>query len=162
MEIKKASLNNIDYMMTLFEEAKVFMREHGNPDQWPDDYPSREMIEEDMDHMYLCMHEDQIAAIFYFAIEEDEDYKDIEGKWLNNKPYGVVHRVVSAHVVKGAARFILDWAYHQIPNIRMDTGIKNIPMQHLLESSGFKKCGLIKHIGTIDCFAYQKGEEDEI
>ena len=43
----------------------------------------------------------KLIAVFYYAIEEDPDYKEIEGQWLNDAPYGVVHRVVSAHIVKG-------------------------------------------------------------
>lgn len=120
------------------------------------------MITKDIDKMYLCMYENQIAAVFYYAIEEDQDYKEIEGQWLNDAPYGVVHRVVSAHIVKGACKFILNWAYSQIPNLKMDTGIKNIPMQNLLESCGFKQCGKIVNTQGITCLAYQKGETNEI
>lgn len=88
--------------------------------------------------------------------------KEIEGHWLNDAPYGVVHRVVSAHIVKGACKFILNWAYSQIPNLKMDTGIKNIPMQNLLESCGFKQCGKIVNTQGITCLAYQKGDTNEI
>lgn len=44
----------------------------------------------------------------------------------------------------------------------MDTGVKNIPMQNLLESCGFKKCGKIVNTQGITCLAYQKGEKNEI
>lgn len=162
MEIKKADRAHIDEIMSLYKDAKIFMDNHGNKDQWPVGYPSKEMITKDIDKMYLCMYENQIAAVFYYAIEEDQDYKEIEGQWLNDAPYGVVHRVVSAHIVKGACKFILNWAYSQIPNLKMDTGIKNIPMQNLLESCGFKLCGKIVNTQGITCLAYQKGETNEI
>ena len=57
------------------------------------------------------MSEGRIACVFYYAAEEDEDYKEINGKWLNEEPYGVVHRVASTGIVRGAASFCLDWAY---------------------------------------------------
>ena len=145
MEIKKADRTHIDEIMSLYKDAKIFMDNHGNNDQWPVGYPSKEMITKDIDKMYLCMYEDEI-----------------EGQWLNDAPYGVVHRVVSAHIVKGACKFILNWAYSQIPNLKMDTGVKNIPMQNLLESCGFKKCGKIVNMQGITCLAYQKGETNEI
>lgn len=162
MEIKKASLEYIDEIMKIYQEAKEFMNLHGNPDQWPEGYPSRDLILHDFNHMYICFHEKKVAAVFYYAIEEDEDYQRIEGHWLNNNRYGVVHRVSSAHIVKGAAKFILKWAYEQIPNIKMDTGENNIPMQNLLKSCGFQYCGKVVHEDNIKCLAYQKGEKDEI
>lgn len=63
--------------------------------------------------MYLCISEEQIACVFYYAVEEDEDYREINGKWLNEKPYAVVHRVASTGIVKGAASYCLDWVYTQ-------------------------------------------------
>ena len=36
------------------------MDNHGNKDQWPVGYPSKEMITKDIDKMYLCMYENQI------------------------------------------------------------------------------------------------------
>ena len=146
MEIRKADRTQIDEIMSLYKEAKIFMDNHGNKDQWPVGYPSKELITKDIDKMYLCMYEDQIAAVFYYAIEEDQDYKEIEGQWLNDAPYGVVHRVVSAHIVKGACKFILSWAYSQ----------------NLLESCGFKQCGKIINAQGITCLAYQKGDTNEI
>ena len=61
MEIRKASAQDLDQIMQIYENAKAFMRENGNKDQWGDDYPSRELIEQDLDDMYLCMAENQIA-----------------------------------------------------------------------------------------------------
>ena len=58
--------------------------------------------------------------------------KKLNGKWLNEEPYGVVHRVASTGIVRGAASFCLDWAYAQTLNLRMDTYSDNIPMQKLL------------------------------
>ena len=84
MEIKKADRAHIDEIMSLYKDAKIFMDNHGNKDQWPLGYPSKEMITKDIDKMYLCMYENQIAAVFYYAIEEDQDYKEIEGQWLND------------------------------------------------------------------------------
>ena len=140
----------------IYENAKVFMRENGNKDQWGDDYPSRELIEQDLDDMYLCMAENQIACVFYYKKDEDEEYGQINGKWLNDEPYAVVHRVASTGIIKGAASYCLDWAYSQIPNLRMDTYRDNIPMQKLLEKCGFQYCGSFERLGTDKWMAYHK------
>ena len=44
MEIRKASAQDLDQIMQIYENAKAFMRENGNKDKWGDDYPSRELI----------------------------------------------------------------------------------------------------------------------
>ena len=132
------------------------MRTNGNAEQWGDDYPSRELIEQDFDRMYLCIEKEQIACVFYYAVEEDEDYRWINGKWLNEEPYAVVHRVASTGIVKGAASYCLDWAYSQIPNIRMDTYADNIPMQRLLEKCRFQYCGSFERVGLDKWMAYHR------
>lgn len=157
MEIIKATLEDIEDMMVVYKQAKAFMKENNNP-QWPEDYPSKEWIIEDINHMYLCKEDKNIACVFYFAIEEDEDYQDLKGSWLNDEPYGVVHRVASSMIVKGAAKYCLDWAFQQIPNIRIDTHPANIPMQNLLKKCGFQLCGTFERI-DMEWLAYQKTEE---
>lgn len=156
MEIRKASVQDLDQIMQIYENAKTFMRENGNKDQWGDDYPSRELIAQDLDDMYLCMSENQIACVFYYKKGEDEEYGQINGKWLNDEPYAVVHRVASTGIIKGAASYCLDWAYSQIPNLRMDTYRDNIPMQKLLEKCGFQYCGSFERLGTDKWMAYHK------
>lgn len=156
MEIRKASVQDLGQIMQVYDKARRFMRENGNAEQWGEDYPSAELIEKDMDKMYLCMSEGQVACVFYYAEEEDEDYKEINGKWLNEEPYGVVHRVASTGIVRGAASFCLDWAYAQTQNLRMDTYSDNIPMQKLLEKCGFQYCGSFERLGMDRWMAYQK------
>lgn len=85
-----------------------------------------------------------IAAVFYFAIEEDPTYKVIyEGQWLSKNPYGVVHRIASAGTVKGAGQFCLEWAINQSRNLRIDTHNDNVVMQNLLKKLGLQYCGVI-------------------
>ena len=137
MEIRKASVQDLGQIMQVYDKARKFMRENGNAEQWGEDYPSAELIEHDIDKMYLCMSEGRIACVFYYAAEEDEDYKEINGKWLNEEPYGVVHRVASTGKVRGAYS-------------------DNIPMQKLLEKCGFQYCGSFERLGMDKWMAYQK------
>lgn len=85
-----------------------------------------------------------MVAVFYFAIEEDPTYKMIyKGQWLNDKPYGVVHRIASAGTVRGAGEFCLTWAISQSKNLRIDTHEDNVVMQRLLGKLRFQYCGII-------------------
>ena len=67
MEIRKASVQDLEQIMQVYNKARIFMRENGNAEQWGEDYPSAELIEKDMDKMYLCTSEGQVACVFYYA-----------------------------------------------------------------------------------------------
>lgn len=43
--------------MQLYENARAFMREHGNPGQWGTTYPPQNMIETDIrfGNLYVCI-----------------------------------------------------------------------------------------------------------
>ena len=147
--------------MTIYAEARQFMKENGNPNQWKDIFPEEQTIINDINsgNHYLCVNdEDQILAQFTFIVGDDPTYHQIDGKWINNAEYGVVHRIASTRREHGAARYCLQWAYDQCHNMRIDTHRDNKPMQNLILSCGFEYCGIIlTHDGT-PRLAYQKFE----
>lgn len=159
MEIRKTTLSELDQVMSIYERARGFMAEHGNPTQWGTTEPKREKVEQDIidGKSYVCVENDQIAAVFYFAPGPDSTYLKIyEGQWLNEKNYSVVHRIASAGTVKGAGSFCLDWAFEQCKNLRIDTHRNNLVMQNLLKKNGFSYCGIIYLADGAERFAYQK------
>jgi len=159
MEIRKAEVGEIDCIMGIYEYARKFMRENGNPGQWGDCHPPRELIENDIRQgkLYVCTDNNKIAAVFYYAREVDPTYRVIEGgAWLNGEPYAVVHRIASAKGSKGAATFCLNWAFEQVGNIRIDTHEDNKPMRGLLGKLGFKYCGVIHIASGAPRMAFQK------
>ena len=86
MIIRKATMSDLDTVFDLYAQARRFMKENGNPDQWGDNYPPRGQIIEDIQKncCHLCCEEDEILGVFYFAVENDPDYAQIyEGTWLN-------------------------------------------------------------------------------
>ena len=156
MEIRKASVQDLGQIMQVYDKARKFMRENGNAEQWGEDYPSAELIEHDIDKMYLCMSEGGLPVFSIMRRKKMKIIKKLMEKWLNEEPYGVVHRVASTGIVRGAASFCLDWAYAQTLNLRMDTYSDNIPMQKLLEKCGFQYCGSFERLGMDKWMAYQK------
>lgn len=165
LKIRKAKMGELDSIMKIYERARRFMAQTGNPNQWGDSKPYREWIEHDIEagKCYVCMEQtmyekltysiseendamikETIAAVFYFAIEEDPTYDIIyNGHWLNNLSYGVVHRIASAGCTKGAGEYCLKWAIEQSGNLRIDTHEENVIMQNLLKKTGFQHCGTI-------------------
>ena len=159
MHIRKAAQQDLHSIMKLYENARIFMREHGNPDQWGTAYPPQNMIEADIcsGALYVCTEDDAIEAVFFYKEGIDPTYLKIyDGQWKNDAPYGVVHRITSSGKVKGAASFCLDWAFSQCGNLKIDTHENNVVMQNLLKKNGFTYCGRIYVDDGGERLAFQK------
>lgn len=159
MNIRKTTIDELDLIMEMYADARSFMAKHGNPNQWKDGYPRRDRIISDIASgcSYVCEHDGRIIATFYYRKGEDDTYREIfEGQWLNDSPYGVVHRITSDGTIKGAASFCLDWAFGQCGNLKIDTHKDNYVMQRLLKKNGFQYCGIIYTDDGSERMAYQK------
>jgi len=145
MTIRKTTHNDLPCVMQTYAQARAMMRESGNPSQWQDDRPTQARVIRDIEegNSYVCEIDGQIAAVFYFNIGPDPTYVKIDGAWLNDMPYSVVHRIARTRDAKGVGAFCLDWCYSRHPNIRIDTHRDNAPMLTLMERLGFKYCGII-------------------
>ena len=147
MQIRKTRPEELAAVMGMYEEARQFMRENGNPTQWGTTEPRRERIEQDIrqGNSYVCECDGRIAATFFFAVMEDPTYAKIyDGAWAEDAPYGVVHRITTDRKTKGAASFCLSWAFAQAGgHLRIDTHADNIVMQKLLAKNGFAFRGII-------------------
>ena len=160
--IRKAEEADIPRLMEIFDIARRFMTENGNPTQWVKGYPGECLIKEEIakGHCFVvCKDSDEIVGTFCFIVGEDPTYLVIkDGAWLNDKPYGTIHRLASRGSEKGVGKACIDWCAGKVSEIRADTHRDNIPMQNLLESNGFTKCGIIyTHNGT-ERIAYQRSE----
>lgn len=149
MEIRKSTEQDIPRMMEIYARARAFMAAHGNPNQWgPTGWPPEPLIRQDIaqGHSYVCVHEGRVVGTFFFISGEDIEpcYRDItDGAWLDDSPYGVVHRIASDGSVKGVGAFCIGWAYDQCGHIRIDTHGDNKVMQNLVKKLGFVHCGTI-------------------
>ena len=156
--IQKANLRQISQIMDIYQQARTFMAQTGNPDQWGTAYPTEEMIHGDIlsGKCYVNLDGDKIRAVFYFAVESDPTYSYIEGSWLNNEPYGVIHRIAVGESGKGVAAECFAFAETHCTNLRIDTHEKNLPMQRCLAKHGFIRCGTIYLEDGDPRIAYQK------
>ena len=149
MEIRNTEITDLEKVMEIYENARKFMREHGNPRQWSAyGWPPKELIEKDIAERksYVCIENGEIAAVFFYdyGYRAEPSYNEIrEGKWIGEETYGVVHRIASAHIAKGAGSFCIRWAFDQCSHLRMDTHEDNWVMQDCLKKLGFRYCGII-------------------
>ena len=149
----------LDQIMEVYARARALMAQNGNPTQWGDNYPSRQLIEEDIlsNRLFVCVINGELEAVFAFVLGEDPTYKKIEdGQWLANGPYGTLHRLASAGHRPGVARMVIEWCLEHCESLRADTHADNKIMQHVLESNGFTRCGIIHLANGSPRIAYQK------
>ena len=159
--IRPAVFADFDVIRAIYTRARSFMADNGNPSQWGTSYPPDDLIRQDIDtgKCYVCIADGRPAGVFYYAKEEEPTYRVIEGRWENDAPYGVVHRIASSMETKGIASFCLNWAYEQCGNLRIDTHDDNMPMQHLLQKLGFRCCGRIYLADGSPRIAFQKSKD---
>ena len=150
MKIRKTRPEDLDRLMEIYAGARKFMKENGNPKQWGiTNWPPEALIREDIrkGNSYVCVNDsDRIIGTFYFVQGPDIEptYKNIEnGKWLDDRPYGVIHRIAADGSEKGIGSFCINWAYEQCGHMRIDTHGDNTVMQKLLGKLGFVHCGTI-------------------
>lgn len=158
--IRLAENTDIDNILEIYKYAKKFMDENGNSTQWKNNYPTRELLLKDIqkNELYIYEENNDILAVFCFFIGAEPTYKKIyEGSWLNDKEYGVIHRIaVNAHG-KGIASKCIEWCFQKCKNLKIDTHKNNIPMQKTILKNGFTYCGIIKKEDGSARLAYQKG-----
>lgn len=163
MEIRKSTQKDIKAIMRLVHQAQTYFKNSGI-DQWQDGYPKDENILNDIQkgNSYVLVDTDIIGTM-YFALEEDPCYKTIDGSWLTNQPYAVIHRIVVDEAYKGQslAKKLLDYGIHicqenHIKSIRIDTHHDNQSMQRFLSKNGFKRCGGITLLSGAPRIGFEK------
>jgi len=146
--IRKSRESDYNRILEIYERARQFMRDTGNPRQWNTKWPPAELIAEDIKagKSYVYEQDGVVEAAFYYDFGEDLDptYRHIEdGAWIDDSAYGVVHRIASSGNAAGAGRLCIEWALAQSGHLRIDTHGDNKVMRHVLESMGFERCGII-------------------
>lgn len=158
MNIRNAAPEDLDRIMSIYHDARAFMRQTGNPDQWGETFPPRDLIEADIQkrQCYVCVDQGLIQGVFAFIIGEDPTYAVIEeGAWKNDEPYGVIHRIAGSAESRGVFSCSIAYCKEKSANLRIDTHRDNKVMQHLLEKHGFERCGIIHVAGGSERLAYQ-------
>ena len=159
MQIRTAHAADLPQLLNLYEQARRFMVQTGNPTQWGDGYPKQPLLEQDIARQQLYVAEDAgaLTAVFMFFQGPEPTYAEIfEGQWLDDAPYGTIHRLASAGTVRGMGQWCLDWCFSQCGNLRGDTHRDNWVMQQQFLKNGFVRCGLVYMEDGTERIAYQR------
>ncbi|CDM67260.1 N-acetyltransferase GCN5 [Clostridium bornimense] len=164
MEFRKAIKSDLDNIMIIIKEAQKYFKEN-NIDQWQDNYPNEKTILNDVNNetSYVLVKDDNIVATASISFEAEPTYNHIEGNWLTNDRYVVIHRVAVSNDYKGLrlSSTILDNAKalalkNNIHSIKIDTHKDNKAMQKVLLKNNFTYCGIIYLEDNSERIAFEK------
>jgi len=154
LEIRAATHEDLSAINRVYDTAREYMERNGNPTQWSGGYPWAYLLNNDIEkrQLFVILANEKIYGAFAFIIGVDPTYIEIEnGAWLNDEPYGAIHRIASDGTQRGIFKACLQFCLGYIGNIRIDTHTDNIKMQATLAENGFSKCGTIYvHDGASD------------
>ena len=143
--VRNANMEDLPVILNIYDHARKFMAETGNPNQWGKTNPPEELLIDDIQRskLYVLEAKGDIHGVFYFAQEEDPTYAVIEnGNWLSDSAYGVIHRIASdgsGGIFSTAVTYCRSASNH----LRIDTHQDNHIMQKVVEKHGFSRQGII-------------------
>ncbi len=155
--------SEIEKIELIYKNAREFMKLNNNPNQWGDSHPSKELLLDFINKkvLYKIVNDnDEILGVFAFIIGIDPTYIKIDGKWINDSKYGVIHALSSSYKEKGVFNTVLEFSKSKINHIRIDTHEDNLIMQKLILDNGFKYCGIIKISNGDPRLAYEYIKEE--
>jgi ribosomal protein S18 acetylase RimI-like enzyme len=157
--IVKATLDEIDCVMTLVSDAVQNMEDNGIH-QWDTIYPDRTVFEEDITSsaLYCVKCDNEIVGIITLNEEQPQEYIGI--RWRDNGNPLVVHRLCihPACQRKGLAQILMQFAEkyaleHGYSSIRLDTFTGNPKALGLYTSLQYQQKGTVKfRKGDFYCF----------
>ncbi len=158
MFIRNSMISETKDIMKVYKNAKAFMIESGNKDQWTSGYPSRKLIEEDINkgNSYVCIIDDEIVGAFTYFVGIEPSYNRINGKWTKDEAYGVLHRLGISKRGMNLGEECIRYCLKDCKYLRIDTHKANTPMRILLKKNGFNKCGVVYLNDGSERIAYDK------
>ncbi|MDR6515565.1 GNAT family N-acetyltransferase [Chryseobacterium camelliae] len=161
--LRKAQQEDKDIIWSILQQA-IARRKKDGSSQWQQGYPNEGTVETDIANGFgYVMTVDGVIAVYTALILNDEPaYSTIDGAWLSEGEFVVVHRVAvdERFAGQGMAKKLFDHIEdftrsHGIQSIKVDTNFDNLAMLKILESKGYSYCGEVSLAGGIRK-AYEK------
>lgn len=155
-KFRKAQPDDISQIWDILQQAIIRRKEDGSK-QWQDGYPNLDVVKNDIVKGVGYVLTDGETIIGYSAvlINDEPAYAGIEGKWLTNADFVVVHRVAISQdylgkglavlIMKHIEQFALD---NGIKSIKVDTNFDNPAMMKIFEKLGYVYCGEVFFRGS--------------
>lgn len=150
---RPATIADSARIWVIIQQAKAQMYRE-KKQQWDESYPSPEHISADIanGYAYVLCNEQNIIVYGAVVFDGEPAYEIIDGKWLSNLPYVVVHRLAVAEEAKrrGIATLFMQKVEKlsvekNVNSFKADTNFDNFYMQKIFEKCGFTYCGDISY-----------------
>ena len=163
MIFRLATSNDCNRIMQIIRQAQARMKARGTT-QWQNGYPAQSNIEHDIanHYGYVLIKEDLPIAYGAIVFDGEPAYDALDGQWLSDRPYVVVHRIAVADEALNqgvATEFMRQTASlarkRDIHSFRIDTNFDNSYMLALVTRMGFTQCGEVNY-GNGKRIAFEK------
>lgn len=160
---RRAVASDIPAVEAIMKKAVGKMLAEGKC-QWDETYPTAVHIADDIERGIGHVLEIDGRPVAYGAIliNGEPAYDNLDGKWLSDDDYVVVHRIAvdtdmsSRGLGRTFMNEVADYAVlNGVHSFKIDTNFDNSAMLHLLKSLGFSYCGEI-HYPRGDRMAFEK------
>ena len=153
---RKADATDISEIWAILQQA-IIRRKNDGSNQWQDGYPNPDVVKNDIEkgYGYVLTEGKNIIGYCAVVVNYEPEYLKIEGKWLTDSKFVVIHRLalsgnyLGKNLSKMIIEFVADFAIkNSIYSIKVDTNHDNIPMMKIFEKSGFSFCGIVHFRGS--------------
>ena len=151
-----AEISEIPLIWNILKKA-IKRRKKDGSNQWQDGYPNPEVIKQDIEKRtgFVLIEEEIIVGYTAVLINDEPEYKRIEGTWLTNGDFVVFHRIAISekHIGKGLAKKIMksieEYALkNNIYSIKADTNFDNRAMLNIFKKFDYSYCGKVYFRGS--------------
>ncbi|MCT2409117.1 GNAT family N-acetyltransferase [Chryseobacterium antibioticum] len=148
-KLRKAEIEDRHEIWAIIQQS-IERRKQDGSTQWQNGYPNMGTVESDIakGFGYVMTVDGEIAVYAALILNDEPAYSTIEGAWLSDGEFVVVHRVAvdgkfaGQGMVKKLFDHIEDFTKSQgIQSVKVDTNYDNMAMLKILESKGYSYCG---------------------
>lgn len=145
----KATELDLPAIWEILQDA-IAQRKADGSAQWQNGYPSEQTVRNDIaaENAYLLLENDVIVAYAAIIFGNEPAYDHIDGQWLTNEKYAVIHRIArplkarSKSLATKLLKLAEDLCIEKgIRSIRLDTNFDNAAMLKTLENLNYSYCG---------------------
>ena len=154
--LRKAEPNDQETIWEILQQA-ILRRKNDGSSQWQDGYPNSDTVRTDIENKfgYLLEIDGETAAYSALIFNNEPAYENIEGKWLSDDDFFVVHRVAVSDQFLGkgiATKLFLEIEnfaeQKQVFSIKVDTNFDNLAMLKILKKLNYTYCGEVYFRGS--------------
>lgn len=149
IKLRKAEIEDREVIWEIIQQSIERRRQDGST-QWQNGYPNLGTVESDIakNFGYVLTVDGEVAIYAALILNDEPAYSTIEGAWLSDGEFVVVHRVAvhEKFAGKGLVKKLFDHIEgftksNGIQSVKVDTNHDNIAMLKILESKGYSYCG---------------------